>query len=284
MAGPTKRPKRPVDPEAGNNESSGEESESGTYHGQQEIMANFEGRNPESQDFHGIKQLLNQLFLKAHVDLSQMTDLIIAQHGIGCALKQEPDDSDDEDDAELSEESIVFGIASVINLKSQRETPCVQQFLSLLEELSNKHSEPPVQSKIKEVLNQQENIGFLINERFVNLPAVVSLSMLRSLSGDIEKMKKKDPSYDFAYYVMICKTCKPKDNNGEEIFSNDEEEFFCKEAAVNFEFSVEDESDTGLGGKWLSEDKQVVPFRRVLIFEANKLDKILENVSVAIQS
>lgn len=80
----------------------------------------FEGRNPEGQDFHGIKQLLQQLFLKAHIDLSQMSDMLINQAGVGSVLKQGFSDSDDEDDTDLTDQSDVFGITSVINLGSHK--------------------------------------------------------------------------------------------------------------------------------------------------------------------
>lgn len=42
-------------------------------------MADFEGRNPEDCDFHGIKQLLRQLFLKANVDLGGLAQIIICK-------------------------------------------------------------------------------------------------------------------------------------------------------------------------------------------------------------
>lgn len=51
------------------------------------IDVEFEGRNPESADFHSIKQLLQQLFLKAQVNLSDMTELLIHQKGIGSVIK-----------------------------------------------------------------------------------------------------------------------------------------------------------------------------------------------------
>lgn len=85
------------------------------------IQADFEGRNPEGQDFHGIKQLLQQLFLKAHIDVSQMTDMLIAQTGIGSVLKQSVDDNDDDDeDDDMSDQLDVFGITSVINIASHK--------------------------------------------------------------------------------------------------------------------------------------------------------------------
>lgn len=38
--------------------------------------------------------------------------------------------------------------------------------------------------------------------------------MLNSLYEEIERMKKKDPSYAFEYYIMICKTYRPKSKTG----------------------------------------------------------------------
>lgn len=80
----------------------------------------FEGRNPEGQDFHGIKQLLLQLFLKAHIDLSQVSDMLINQKGVGSVLKQGLLDSDDEEDEDMTNQSDVFGITSVINLSAHK--------------------------------------------------------------------------------------------------------------------------------------------------------------------
>lgn len=45
----------------------------------QELQADFEGRNPEDCDFHGIKQLLRQLFLKSNVDLGALSQIIICK-------------------------------------------------------------------------------------------------------------------------------------------------------------------------------------------------------------
>lgn len=79
----------------------------------------FEGRNPEAQDFHGIKQLLKQLFLKTHIDLSGITTLLIQQNGVGSVLKQSFDDDDAEED-DLVDASDVYGITSVLNLSANK--------------------------------------------------------------------------------------------------------------------------------------------------------------------
>ncbi|CAG9864876.1 unnamed protein product [Phyllotreta striolata] len=282
MAGPKKKPRQPSNSDS--DESSNDESDNGTYNGQKEIQATFEGRNPEGPDFHGIKQLLNQLFLKAHIDISQMSDLLIAQHGVGSVLKQSYNDSDDEDeDVEMSDERDVFGITSVINLTLQRETPCVQQFYSLLEELSKKHADEATQLAISKIVKESNKLGFLINERFVNIPAQISVPLLNSLSEEIDRLKKKEPTYDFDYFIMISKICKSKDNT-EIIYTNDEEELFTADADVSFEFNVSNESDTGLGGRWLAEDKQVTPYRKVLVFKAEKLKNIITKIAAFVQT
>lgn len=42
----------------------------------QVIQVDFEGRNPMASDFHGIRQLLQQLFLKSDINLSELTDIV----------------------------------------------------------------------------------------------------------------------------------------------------------------------------------------------------------------
>lgn len=282
MAGPKKKPRQPETPESGD-DSMSEESESGTYHGQQEIQATFEGRNPEGQDFHGIKQLLSQLFLKAHINLGQMTDMLIGQSGVGSVLKQSYNDSDDEDDMELTDESDVFGITSVINLTSHKETPCVKEFFELLDDLATEHAKDS-QQELKQILQPGRKLGLLINERFLNIPAKISSVMLSSLYDELQKIKKKDKSYEFDYFILIAKTSKPKGNkDGEELFTNDEEDIFKKVADLTFDFSVENESDSGLGGRWLSEDKELSPFRRVIVFKASKFKAIVDEITILVQ-
>ena len=84
-----------------------------------EVNVDFEGRNPEDSDFHGIKTLLKQLFLKSHVDISGLTDLINRQYYVGSVVQmsQDAEISDDEDDDDSND---VFGITTVINVTNKR--------------------------------------------------------------------------------------------------------------------------------------------------------------------
>lgn len=52
-----------------------------------EIQVEFAGQAPIPEDFHGIKSLLHQLFLKAHINLSGLAELIIQQNYVGSILQ-----------------------------------------------------------------------------------------------------------------------------------------------------------------------------------------------------
>ncbi|CAL7946331.1 unnamed protein product [Xylocopa violacea] len=261
-----------------------------------EIQVDFEGRNPLDPDYHGIKILLQQLFLKAHIDLGGLTDLIISQNYVGSVVKQPEglDESDDED----NDFNDVFGITTVINLSSGQNYPCIQQLRELLRQLANEHATDATNAMIKHVLeNDSEPLGLLINERFVNIPAQISVPLLENLISEIKRANNKNMPFNFSYYILICKLYKTDDKklkkklkhkkkeNTEDlaiIWSNPEEEIFAEEATVSFEFSVEKESDSGLSGTWTESDDEMIPYRRLLLIEANKLQPIIDKIKTHI--
>lgn len=51
------------------------------------IQVEFEGRNPMTSDFHGIRQLLHQLFLKSDINLSELADIVTGNENTKCAPK-----------------------------------------------------------------------------------------------------------------------------------------------------------------------------------------------------
>lgn len=82
-----------------------------------EVQVDFEGSNPQQPDYYGIKTLLQQLFLKADVQLGEVTDLIISQNYVGSVIKQFDEmESDDETDLEDN----VYGITTVINISNKQ--------------------------------------------------------------------------------------------------------------------------------------------------------------------
>ncbi|KAG7201208.1 hypothetical protein KM043_003995 [Ampulex compressa] len=257
-----------------------------------EIQVDFEGRNPQDPDYHGIKTLLQQLFLKAHLDLGGLTDLIISQNYVGSVVKQSEDlDGSDEEDGDVND---VFGITTVVNISDRQNLVCVQQLRDLLKQLASEHATDATNTMIKNVLeNDSSALGLLINERFVNIPAQISVPLLENLICEVKRANSKNMPFDFSYYVLICKLYKMEDKKvgkksknkkkgGREeptiLWSNPEEEIFAEEAMFSFEFSVEKDTDSGLSGTWTEADDEMIPHRRVLLFEASKLQQIIDKI------
>ncbi|KAL7302238.1 hypothetical protein TKK_0004911 [Trichogramma kaykai] len=254
-----------------------------------EVMVDFEGRNPIDSDFHGIKNLLQQLFLKAHIDLSGLTNYIISQNFIGSVVTQSMDDvmEDDDDDDEVN----IFGVTTVVNISDRREEQCIKDLRTLLKQMSDEHAPDYVKKFVNQVLEEGDGpMGLLINERFVNIPLLISIPLLENLLSELSRAASKNPSYKFKYYVFICKlykvdeatlTKKMKNKNKDMetiIWSNPEEEYFLDDALYSFEFSVQKDSDNGLTGEWEEDDCEMTPTRKVLIFEAEKLPHIVAKI------
>ena len=160
--------------------------------------------------------------------------------------------------------------------------------------MANDHASDAINTMIKNVLeNDSAPIGLLINERFVNIPAQISIPLLENLILEMKRATSKKMPFEFTYLILICKLYKTteqdesskknknKRKNTEEpdiFWSNPEEEIFAEEATFSFEFSVELDSDSGLSGAWTESDKEMIPYRRVLLFEASKLPVILDKI------
>lgn len=158
----------------------------------------------------------------------------------------------------------------------------MKQLFTILKELLEKYAEKAVQDKMNQIMSDEnKRLGLLINERFLNIPAKIADPLMGSLQTEMDRFAKKDDSYRFDYLIMISKThrCYGKDKKDEGVsFVNAEEEMFSNAADVSFEFSVDNESDTGVGGFWTADDKQMVPHRRVLLIMASKFQNIVHNV------
>ena len=205
----------------------------------------------------------------------------LGQNFVGTALKQCDDDDEEDDDDEMYDSNTVFGIISAINIVHKRDKNCVKQLYDFLME-KVKPSDAATIKVFKDKLNDAtKEVGFLLNERFVNIPPEISVPMLENLEKEIQRAKNKKMHFNFAYYLMIIKYYeKPADgaNALEIIYSNSEEEVFCKEAIASFDYSVEIESDSGMAGKWKEDDPILKPMRKVILFEANKLPSIITTI------
>ncbi|GAB0093549.1 Protein BCCIP homolog [Sergentomyia squamirostris] len=247
------------------------------YSGNEKLQVDFEGRNPIDADFHGIKQLLSQLFLNARVNTNELTDMIISQNYVGSVIWQSPVDEEEEEDDEMDDESLIFGVSTVLNLTEKKDKECMKQIREYLIEKSDK------KDSLRNILDDpEEHVGFLINERFINIPPAISIPLLESLQKEMTRSVGKKMPFNFKYLLMILKyyktSSKKKSQKSVEVnFSNPEEEVIAKEAILSFDYSVT-EADTGLTGNWLEDDVALTPYRKVIVFEAAKLPTIVDAI------
>ncbi|KAF6019548.1 hypothetical protein EB796_022152 [Bugula neritina] len=258
----------------------------------EKVNVEFEARNPEEADFHGIRQLLLQLFLKSNIDISAITDWILTQRYVGSVIKQYLDDGDDDEDESSMEEDVnqVYGVITCLNITKYKDKPCTDQIKKhLLQKLANSKSSANQLQAILE--NPSNNIGWLINERFVNIPAQIAVPSFQSIRQEMNTANQKGEDYHCSHYIMVAKKFRmktlPKPGKKRiskkplesEIYSNGEEEFFAEAAEFRATFTVAEERDSGVVQQWDSElEDQYEPLREIIVIKANELENIMIKV------
>ncbi|XP_063369363.1 protein BCCIP homolog [Cydia amplana] len=253
----------------------------GNFVGDTEIQADFEGRNPEDCDFHGIKQLLRQLFLKTNVDLGALTEIIISQNYIGSVVKQCLDDPDDDDDENDGSDG-VFGVTTVINITKRKQEPAIKQVTALLLQLAEENAKDDTKALIKKILSDDANhVGFVINERILNIPAAISVPLFSSLQSELDKAIQKNMPYTFQYLIWICKTYNIGEDASEILYANQEEKPLEDEALARFDVDVSEQVELS---QWDYEGGAMTPGRRILIFEGKKFNDLVRLIKEEVES
>lgn len=260
------------------------------YRGDEGITVDFEGRNPIDSDMDGIKQMLGQLFVKAHIDLSELAGIIVGQNYVGSVLKQAYTDEEEDDEDEEMEDpcQIVFGVTTAVNLSNKQDFSCVQQLQKLVFEKAEKYATDSVIQMFREALQSgTKTTALLLNERFVNIPAAVSVPMFENLLVEIDRARAKGMPYKFDYFLMFVKYYQKTASAtkaAEVLYSNDEEEYFIKDSVASFDYSVQKETTTALAGNWLEEDDELQPFRKVLLIETSRLPETINTIKSLVAS
>lgn len=199
------------------------------------------------------------------------------------------DEESDSDDADGNFESTgtIFGITTALSVSTPYATGCLDQLRKYLIEKVEKYAPDTQKPVFLNALNNDDSkLGFLINERFINIPAQISVPLLENLSKEITRASTKKQKYSFTHYIMLIKFYRkdPKQNKkninniDELIYSNVEEEILCEKCVTNFEYSVQNETDTGLSGNWTESDKTLIPYRKLVLFDAEKLNEIIDSI------
>ncbi|XP_027786194.2 BRCA2 and CDKN1A-interacting protein [Marmota flaviventris] len=277
-----------VEDEDEDDENSDEEEDEDDEVLDEEVNIEFEAYSISDNDYDGIKKLLQQLFLKAPVNTAELTDLLIQQNHIGSVIKQTnvSEDSDDDD----ADEDEIFGFISLLNLTERKGTQCAEQIKELVLSFCEKNCEKSVVEQLDKLLNDTTKpVGFLLSERFINVPPQIALPMHQQLQKElVESHKTNKPCGKCSFYLLISKTfveagksnSKKKWSNQKDelMFVNAEEEFFYEKAVLKFNYSVQEESDTCLGGRWSFDDIPMKPLRTVMLIPDSKMSEIMDKL------
>ncbi|XP_058411377.1 BRCA2 and CDKN1A-interacting protein-like [Diceros bicornis minor] len=276
-----------VEDEDKDDEDSEEEEDEDDKIVDEEVNIEFEAYSISDNDYDGIKKLLQQLFLKAPVNTAELTDLLIQQNHIGSVIKQTDVSEDSDDDVDEDE---IFGFISLLNLTERKGTQCAEQIKELILSFCEKNCEKSMVEQLDKLLNDTTKpVGFLLSERFINVPPQIALPMHQQLQKQLaEAHKTNKPCGKCCFYLLISKTfmeagknSKKKRSNEEQVelmFANAEEEFFYEKAILKFSYSVQEDSDTCLGGRWSFDDVPMKPLRTVMLIPGDKMNEIMDKL------
>jgi protein BCP1 len=145
-------------------------------------------------DFHGIKNLLRQLFDADSqlIDLSALTDLILSQPTIGSTVKVDGEEEDP------------YAFLTILNVQAHRENPVMK---TLVEYLVDKSKTSPSLSQLPALLTSTTaQVGIIFSERMINVPSEIGPPMYGMLVDEIEAAVEDHEPYEFTHYLVLSKT------------------------------------------------------------------------------
>lgn len=158
------------------------------------VNVDFEWFDPQPIDFHGMKNLLRQLFDNdAQIfDMSALADLILSQPTLGSTVKVDGNESDP------------YAFLTILNLQEHKDKPVIQDLINYLK---TKSATNPSLSAANQLLSQNPipPIGLILTERLINMPSEIVPPMYNMLQEEIAwAIEDKEP-YNFSHYLIVSK-------------------------------------------------------------------------------
>ena len=133
----------------------------------------FDFLEPDDKFYHNLKQLLRKTFFFVNWAFEGMLQTICDQKHFGIFLGSESEDD--------TSENLIYAVLTIINLKRLNDA-C---FLSPFRDYIISHcDENVVQFLENSIFSDYSSVGFLINERVVNLPNMIVPSIYQQLMED----------------------------------------------------------------------------------------------------
>jgi len=268
-------PDTPDQTESSSGEDSGSEDEGVMGEGEQEIQVEFEARTPEERDLPGIISLLRQCFRGSEeIDVSGLARFVMKQRSVGSVVTQSPVTDDDDDDEELGgHDGEVFGLATIVRL---RETEVADQIIRYITK-SVTASDP--RGQLSRLLSSSDiDIGLIISERIINMPPQISVPLYQTLSNEVRKARARNLPFNFTHYLLISKVLLPSvelQPQAGVMYANAEEEVFIPECDLVLDMKVNSNMNDQEARVVTISQEELVERKKVLVFKAERLDKIV---------
>uniref|UniRef100_A0A7N0T6Y7 Protein BCCIP homolog n=1 Tax=Kalanchoe fedtschenkoi TaxID=63787 RepID=A0A7N0T6Y7_KALFE len=199
------------------------------------VQADFVFFDPKTDDFHGVKMLLQTYLDDKEWDLSGFVDLILAQPTVGTVVKVE--DAEDEG---------IFAIVSSLNLERYKHHQSVEEVKHYLLDICPK---PDIREKLKGLFNQlAHGVGLLVSQRVVNLPPQLLPPLYDGLFDEISWATEDEPteelrnSFCFKTYLIVTRIYKANKSSSSDdegiVFAKHEEEIFHRLSSWSFTFAL----------------------------------------------
>lgn len=208
------------------------------------VQADFAFFDPKSDDFHGVKLLLQTFLDDNEWDLSDFVELILQQTTVGTVVKIENDD-----------DNCVYAVASALNIARYKDHKCIAEFKEFITKACQEEN---TRDKLRWLLGKQDSkVCILVSQRMVNLPPQLLPSLYDALFDEISWATEDEPteelrrSFCFDYYLLVTKMYKhlnahqkktvrsSKDDADDDIiYSKPEDELFHKLSLWSFTFPL----------------------------------------------
>lgn len=252
------------------------------------IDVDFEIHPPIESDHEGIATFLSKTLLH-FVDCQELARHLVSLKDLTQVVAQ-VDTSDDDSGEEDEPDDDIYGVVSMIELpatndKESDEHDARQALAKFLVK------QCPYIKEMTESPKGEVKLGFLINERYYNLPANLSLPMFRSLTSHIKgsgishlvfvsKVLIRSKTQENGPPKKKVKSSKSTSTDVDDepiIYLNAEEEIFFESAKGHSDINVAANcnSNSFLGPE---NESKYIPHRRVIVVESRDWPKLLETL------
>ncbi|KAG4429392.1 Mss4p nuclear export [Cadophora sp. M221] len=255
----------------------GGDNDSGSDDDVDMVNVEFEWFNFKPEvDFHGLKSLLRQLLdVDSQLfDLSALADLILSQPTVGSTVKVDGDETD------------AYAFLTILNLHEHREKKVIKD---LTEYLIEKSKSSPSLAPLGSLLTSSSQVGIVLGERLINVPAEIAPPMYTMLIDEIEAAVEDKEPYEFTHYLILSKTYneisssldqedapRTKKNkaakaNREVFYFHPEDEVLQKHALASGSFEyTKDEGEGMADSKRAFSEMGIKPQGSMILIEASK--------------